>query len=127
MIKTILEREYSSQRNSHPRSEMESSLEALLANHTEWLEIFTGCQGGSGARHLECVIGWGQESWSLALKYAYTKNSPWDPSAQQNDVVEVAQGDEIDEAYYTTRIPIVKQQLIAGSIRLAATLEDIFR
>jgi hypothetical protein len=104
---------------------MESALESLLANHSEWIDNFTRCQGGSGARDLECISGWGQETWSLALKYAYTKNSPWDAD---NDVsaVEVVSGDEIDEAYYASRIPIVKQQLIAGGIRLAATLENIF-
>ena len=130
MIKTALERDYSFETTSQPRSEMEAALESLLANHTEWEDYFTRCQSGSGARHLECVIEWGQESWSYALKYAYTKNSPWDPSTTEDEgfdaVVEVASGDEIDEAYYESRIPIVKQQLIAGGIRLAATLEDIF-
>lgn len=130
MIKTALERDYSFNTTSQPRSEMEAALESLLANHTEWEDYFTRCQSGSGARHLECVIEWGQESWSYALKYAYTKNSPWDPSTTEDvgfdGVVEVASGDEIDEAYYESRIPIVKQQLIAGGIRLASTLEDIF-
>jgi len=130
MIKTVLERDYSFKPTTQPRYEMEAALESLLTNHTEWLDYFTRCQSGSGARHLECVIGWGQESWSYALKYAYTKNSPWELSATEDDeltsVVEVASGDEINEAYYESRIPIVKQQLIAGGIRLAATLEDIF-
>ena len=132
MIKTTLERDYSYNVTSQPRSEMEGALESLLTNHTEWLEHFTKCQKGSGARHLECVIEWGQESWAYALKYAYTKNSPWDTTTikdEENDgnaVVEVASGDEIDEAYYASRIPVVNEQLIAGGIRLAATLEDIF-
>ena len=124
MIKTALERDYSYDAESQPRYEMERALESLLANHTEWSERYTRCQKGSGARHLECVIEWGQESWSRALKYAYTKNSPWDND--DYSIVEVVSGDEIDEAYYLSRIPIVKEQLIAGAIRLAATLEDIF-
>jgi len=124
MIKTALERDYSSNPDSQPRSEMEAALESLLANHTEWLEEITNCQKGSGARHLECAINWGQESWSSALKYAYTKNSPWNNGSDA--AVDVIPGDVIDEAYYSSRIPIVKEQLIAGGVRLAATLEDIF-
>eukprot|EP00532_Pseudo-nitzschia_australis_P007978 CAMPEP_0168168096 /NCGR_PEP_ID=MMETSP0139_2-20121125/2892_1 /TAXON_ID=44445 /ORGANISM="Pseudo-nitzschia australis, Strain 10249 10 AB" /LENGTH=409 /DNA_ID=CAMNT_0008085365 /DNA_START=25 /DNA_END=1254 /DNA_ORIENTATION=- len=124
MIKTALERDYSYDAESQPRYEMEGALELLLANHIEWSKRYTRCQKGSGARHLECVIEWGQESWSRALKYAYTKNSPWDNDG--NSILEVVSGDEIDEAYYLSRIPIVKEQLIAGAIRLAATLEDIF-
>lgn len=124
MIKTALERDYSSNPDSEPRSEMEAALESLLANHNEWLEEFTNCQKGSGARHLECVIEWGQESWSYALKYAYTKNSPWNNG--NNAAVDIVPGDVIDEAYYSSRIPVVKEQLIAGGVRLAATLEDIF-
>lgn len=130
MIKIVLQRDYSFKSMSQPRSELEAALESLLANHSEWFDYFTRCQNGSGGRHLECVIGWGQESSSHALQYAYTKNSPWDPSTMEDDgfigAVEVASGDEIDEGYYESRIPIVEQQLIAGGIRLAATLEDIF-
>jgi hypothetical protein len=115
-----------------PRTELEGSLESFLMNHPELLKRFTSCQNGSGARHLECVIEWGNESWERALKYAYTKNSPWNttastPGNDDNTVVDVVSGDEIDEEYYQSRLPIVKEQLIAGGIRLAATLEDIFR
>jgi hypothetical protein len=135
MIKTALERrDYSSHNTSRlsPRTELEGSLEIFLVNHPELLKRFTSCQNGSGARHLECVIEWGNESWERALKYAYTKNSPWNttassaPGNDDNTVVDVVSGDEIDEEYYQSRLPIVKEQLIAGGIRLAATLEDIF-
>jgi len=124
MIRTALERDYSNDAKSHPQFQMEASLESLLANHTEWFERFTRCQKGSGARHLECVIEWGRESWSRALKYAYTKNSPWENDA--DGVIEVAPGDVIDDAYYSSRIPVVEEQLIAAAVRLSATLEDIF-
>lgn len=121
--------------NSKSRSELEVSLESLLTDHPELFERFTRCQNGSGARHLQCVIEWGHESWGLALKYAYTKNSPWRNATQSNGsknqiddnvVVDVVSGDEINEDYYTSRLPIIKEQLIAGGVRLAATLEDIF-
>jgi len=117
------------------RSELEGSLESLLTDNPELLERFTRCQNGSGARHLQCVIEWGHESWGLALKYAYTKNTPWSNATQSNGsnnqkddnvAVDVASGDEIDEDYYASRLPIIKEQLIAGGVRLAATLEDIF-
>jgi len=136
MIKTALERrDYNYSHNTSrlsPRTELEGSLESFLINHPELLKRFTSCQNGSGARHLECVIEWGTESWERALKYAYTKNSPWNttassaPGDDDNTVVDVVSGDEIDEEYYQSRLPIVKEQLIAGGIRLAATLEDIF-
>jgi hypothetical protein len=132
MIETALERrDYSSHNTSRsPRTELEGSLESFLTDHPELLKRFTSCQNGSGARHLECVIEWGNESWDRALKYAYTKNSPWknasSPGNDDNVVVDVVSGDEIDEEYYQSRLPIVKEQLIAGGIRLAATLEGIF-
>eukprot|EP00536_Pseudo-nitzschia_multiseries_P013473 jgi/Psemu1/261428/estExt_Genewise1Plus.C_5760016 len=126
MIKTTLERDYRHDTDSQSRYQMAVALESLLEKHPEWLERFTGCEKGSGARHLECVIGWGQESWSRALKYAYTKNSPWENASSGDGVVEVASGDVIDNAYYSGRIPVVRERLIAAAVRLAATLEAIF-
>jgi hypothetical protein len=136
LIETALEREF-----NNLRSNMEVSLEAMLEQHPEWTQHYASCGGGGGGNdydderqlssssssglNITCVIGWGQESWEYALKYAYTKNEPWD-SAAANTPVEVADGDTIDEEYYQTRIEVVKERLIAGGVRLALTLENIF-
>jgi hypothetical protein len=70
-----------------------------------------------------CVQHWGQESWQIALQYAYTKNIP---QKEGGVVIEVTSGDELDEEYYSTRLPVVKERLVAGGVRLAAALERIF-
>jgi hypothetical protein len=130
LIETVLKREFNNQ-----RTKMEASLEVLLQKHPEWVQHYASCGGGtdnkshtimgsSSGLNITCIIEWGQESWDYALKYAYTKNEPWNNAAIKR--VEVADGDTIDEEYYQTRINIVNKRLIAGGVRLALTLEAIF-
>jgi len=114
------------------RSKMEDALEALLKHHPEWAEQYSSCsrnRDGTNIRasglNITCVIQWGQESWVDALTFAYTKNEPWENGSSRK-AVEVADGDEISEDYYKTRIGIVVQRLIAAGVRLGLTLEDIF-
>ncbi len=118
LIETTLERDFGGQ-----RSKLEQDLLLLLQDHPEWEEHYLGCALGSGARNETCVHEWGQESWQLALEFAYTKNIP---EQEGGLVVEVSSGDELEEDYYVTRLPVVKERLVAGGVRLAATLEDIF-
>jgi S1/P1 Nuclease len=128
LIETALERDYDNQ-----RSKMEEFLEALLQQHPEWIDHYASCSTGSGGEaampasglNNTCVIEWGQESWIYALEYAYTKNEPW--KDHHTPPVEVADGDVLGEDYYQTRIAVVNERLIAGGVRLAMTLEDIFR
>lgn len=122
--------------------EFEESLELYLKSHLSLYERIIRCQSGSGARAIRCAIQWGKESWERALQYAYTKGCPSQllllkqQEQQRNSsnnsttiatkAQEVVSGDVIDEEYYNSRLPIIKEQLIAAGVRLAATLEDIF-
>ena len=63
-----------------------------------------------------CAIQWGQESWDAAIRFAYTLD---------DNITDVTDGATLDEGYYETRWPIAKERLLAGSVRLAATLERI--
>lgn len=128
LIETALQRDY-----DHQRSKMEDYLEKLLQQHPEWTQHYESCGVVNIAPSLSssffavnstCVIDWGQESWSYALEYAYTKNEPWEDSHTRP--VEVSDGDDIGEEYYETRIAIVNERLIAGGVRLAMALEGIF-
>jgi hypothetical protein len=131
LIETSLERSYDNNRTS-----MEKDLQAMLDQHPKWIKDYAACPalidntGGDihappTGLNITCVIHWGQESWERALKYAYTRNEPWKPS-EIEPPVDVVSGDEIDEEYYKSRIEIVNKQLIAGGVRLAWTLEEIF-
>ena len=60
-----------------------------------------------------CANGWGQESFALALAFAY----------RNVDGTEILSGTNLTNSYYDTRLPVVKRQLAAGGIRLAVTLE----
>jgi hypothetical protein len=75
----------------------------------QWLE----CSNG---RNQTCTIEWGEESFENALMWAY----------RNTDNQEIANGSVLTVSYYETRLPIVEQRLLAGGVRLAATLESIF-
>jgi S1/P1 Nuclease len=118
---------------------MELDLLKLLRDHPDWEERYRRCGDGSAvarrndddhdgtaAATTTCVREWGQESWHLALEYAYTRNDHPENDDDGGAVVEVKDGDELGEDYYLTRLPVVKERLVAGGVRLAATLEDIF-
>lgn len=105
IIEVVLERDY-----NNSRATMEEDLYNLsMTNRNNG----TGCTLGMNAT---CVIGWAKESWDLALEYAYVVS---------DNVTQVTSGSILDELYYESRLPIVKQQLVLAGIRLAATLEAI--
>jgi hypothetical protein len=104
IIDVVLERNYNNSRQA-----MENDLyQSSLHHHAE-----NDCSLGMNAT---CVTTWGKESWELALKYAYVVS---------DNVTQVASGSILDELYYETRLPIVKERLVLAGIRLAATLEVI--
>jgi len=64
----------------------------------------------------DCTTDWANESFLYAMNYAY----------QNEDNMEVKDGDHLTEDYFISRLDIVKRRLAAGGLRLASTLEDIF-
>eukprot|EP01083_Nonionella_stella_P284105 967023_1 len=64
----------------------------------------------------DCVSLWAREGFHYALNYAY----------ENEDGVEVKDGDTLTEDYFVSRLEIVKRRLAAAGVRLAATLEDMF-
>ena len=52
-------------------------------------------------------------SFQIALHFAY----------RNTDGSEIVDGSVLEESYYETRLKIVKKQIMAAGIRLAATLE----
>mmetsp|Transcript_5216 Transcript_5216/g.15257 ORF Transcript_5216/g.15257 Transcript_5216/m.15257 type:complete len:119 (+) Transcript_5216:273-629(+) len=74
----------------------------------KWMEC-------ADALDLSCTTAWGEESFDAALHWAYNNT----------DGSEVQSGSYLDDAYYVTRLPVVKERLMAGGIRLAAVLESL--
>jgi hypothetical protein len=74
------------------------------------------CDKALGANQT-CTAQWGQESWDLAIRYAYTLD---------DNRTDVTDGSTLDEDYYLTRWPLAKERLLAGAVRLAGTLEWVF-
>ena len=117
MIETSLHRLY-----NNNRTVMENELRKLLKEHPKWEDHYLngrncGPDDGYGLNR-SCVISWGQESWKMALRFAYT---------DVDGETDVVNGDTITEEYYETRLPIIHERLIAGGVRLAATLKAIFK
>lgn len=109
LIEVALKRDY---------SDSQSSLEKALLDELKnggSIDDYLDCDNALGAS-LECTTQWGQESWDAAIRFAYTLDD------NQTDVTD---GATLDEGYYETRWPIAKSRLLAGSVRLAATLELI--
>jgi hypothetical protein len=76
---------------------------------------YLNCDDSMGANRT-CTSLWGQESWSNAIRFAYTLD---------DNVTDVKNGATLDDGYYETRWPLAKERLAAGAVRLAATLEWI--
>jgi hypothetical protein len=76
----------------------------------KWLE----CPDGASQ---SCTSAWGEESFDDAINWAY----------RNVDGSEIQDGTNLTTDYHETRLPIVKQRLLAGGVRLAATLESVFQ
>lgn len=79
------------------------------------IDDYLSCDKALGANQT-CTIQWGQESWDMAIRYAYTLD---------DNQTDVSDGATLDEDYYETRWPMAKERLLAGAVRLAGTLEWI--
>lgn len=64
-----------------------------------------------------CVSHWGEESLQAALEEAYL-----DENGE-----EIEESAEISDEYYKERLPTVQQRLLMSGVRLAATLELLFK
>lgn len=74
-------------------------------------EQWMSCPNG---RLEQCTSQWGQESWVLAMNFAYRD--------ERNQ--SIVSGDTLSVEYYETRLPIVYERLAAAGLRLAITLSD---
>jgi hypothetical protein len=102
----VTEQGYNGSRNAF---EMDLLNEIWTHRH-EW-ENDT-CTDGS---RYDCVNDWADESFDLALRYAY---------ADENGMA-IDNGATLSRQYYNTRFPIVRRQLALAGYRLAATLEIV--
>jgi hypothetical protein len=117
LIDVALARDY-----NHSRSLLEQALweelndRSSTASATRSANDYLECDKALGANQT-CTTQWGQESWDLAIRYAYTLDD------NRTDVID---GSTLDEDYYLTRWPLAKERLLAGAVRLAGTLEWVF-
>ena len=65
----------------------------------------------------DCAEKWAKESFKDALMYAYKDENG-------NEIVD---GDVLTDAYFSSRLGIVRQRLAAAGVRLAAALEGVFQ
>jgi hypothetical protein len=87
-------------------------LNEIWTHRHEWENNNAYCTDGS---RFDCVNVWSNESFDLALRYAY---------ADENGVA-IDNGATLSRQYYDTRFPIVRQQLALAGYRLAITLEIV--
>jgi hypothetical protein len=108
IIEVTLQRDY---QDSRVNMEMDLLAKSFQDHSAE--EEYLKCSMG---RNQTCTELWGQESFAIALEYAY----------QMESGEEVENGSTLTEDYYETRLPILKDRLVAAGVRLAATLEAIY-
>ena len=114
IIETILERDFSNSRNAFEVNLL-LYIHDVRTNHPSiYNDIWLHCPD---ATNVQCVTSWGEESFDLAMQYAYANV----------DGSEIVDGTTLDEQYYLTRHPIVRTQLAVAAVRLATNLERIFR
>ena len=83
----------------------------MMQNETKsYWKTWLTCPYG-GAKH--CSSEWGEESFVRAIDWAY----------QNVDGTEIKNGTILTQEYHETRLPVVKERLAAGSVRLAVTLQ----
>ncbi|KNA06084.1 hypothetical protein SOVF_184390 [Spinacia oleracea] len=93
-------------------SDLNNMIEALQRNITEnwsnYVESWEECD----SNRTVCPNPYASESVSLACKYAYRNATP---------------GSVLGDDYFLSRLPIVERRLAQGGVRLAATLNRIFK
>ena len=113
IIETILERDFQYSRNAFEVSLL-LYIHDIRTNHPSiYKDLWLQC---SDATDIHCVSIWGEESFDLAMQYAYANV----------DGSEIVDGATLEEEYYLTRHTIVRMQLAIAAVRLAANLARIF-
>lgn len=112
LIEVALQRDF-----NDSRVNMEDDFWETIVQYPEKMKKYVDCPGGG--LNPACPILWGEESWQTALYWSYT--------VDEARSIDVENGSNLTESYYTTRWPLVKDRLIAGAVRLAATLEAIMK
>jgi len=107
IIELAMKRHFASSQKS-----LEECIEAEYVTD-DYIKKWSKCPNG---QLIDCVSLWAREGFHYALNYAY----------ENEDGVEVKDGDTLTEDYFVSRLEIVKRRLAAGGVRLAATLEDMF-
>jgi S1/P1 Nuclease len=90
---------------------IEQAHSSSKARKSKTWERWMSCPSG---RLDQCASQWGQESWVLAMNFAYRD--------ERNK--SIITGDTLSVEYYHTRLPIVYERLAAAGLRLAITLSD---
>ena len=85
-----------------------------MSNVKEWRSCV---EQNKSVNTKECAERWAKESFKDALTYAYANE----------DGKEIVNGEVLTEAYFESRLGIVRRRLAAGGVRLAASLEDVFQ
>jgi hypothetical protein len=112
IIETTLARDHNHSRNAFEASLLTYIWQTRVGPTPTWQE-WLRCADAS--IHL-CTTLWGEESWEYAAQFAYSNC----------DGTEIVDGTVLDDDYYVSRLPIVRERLAVAAVRLAATLELIF-
>jgi hypothetical protein len=113
IIETILERDYENSRNTMEASLLSYIWTIRATNPSLYNNVWLGC---ADSISLNCVSQWAEQSLQDALQFAYATK----------DGEEIVDGAILDDQYYETRSPIVRERLAVAAVRLAANLEKIF-
>jgi hypothetical protein len=113
IIETILERDFDYSRNALEANLLSYIWNVRTTDPSLYNNIWLGC---ADATDVNCSSQWAEQSFQYALKYAYANV----------DGNEVVNGTVLDEQYYQTRQPIVRERLAVAAVRLATNLEQIF-
>jgi S1/P1 Nuclease len=113
IIETMLERDFDYSRNTMEASLLSYIWKTRASNPSLYNNVWLGC---ADAASKNCVSQWAEESFQYALQYAYANV----------DGKEIVDGSILDDRYYETRSPIVREKLAVAAVRLADNLEHIF-
>ena len=116
-VSKVLEEDFDGSRRGFEDDLWYELIEGNEEQKAEWLSCFPDDVNEpiTEQQLQQCVSEWASESLQLALEYAY-------PNVDGSAIVS---GDYLDEDYYRKALPVLRTQLAAGGVRLAAILERV--